>query len=135
MDNDTPRTPSTPQDGELISPTRPEAAGESTTGVPGADGQTVARLEREARELARVDGCAGGQCAAMPAGSKACGGPRYYLPYCTRTTDTAALRAKLDELQRVESDFNRKHGVVSDCMMIMEPNVQPDAQGRCVVQR
>ena len=85
----------------------------------------VRELEQQARALAKADGCARAeQCAAAPMGSKPCGGPRTYLVYCKATTDEAALMGALDELKRVEEEYNRAAGLMSDCAMAMPPDVR-----------
>jgi hypothetical protein len=81
-----------------------------------ADSATIARLEQEARAIARADGCsAADQCATAPVGERACGGPREYIVYCARTTDTAALHRKLAELRQAEIALNRRTDAVSTC--------------------
>lgn len=95
------------------------------------DSARIARLELEARALARTDGCASAeQCRVAPVGHRACGGPRTYLPYCARTTDSAALFAKLGELARVEEESQRKSGAVSTCEMRLPP-APTVSGGRC----
>lgn len=82
-------------------------------------------LEREARALARTEGCGGAaQCATVPVGAKACGGPRTHLVYCPATTDTAALNAKLRELAEAEEEYNRVNQIASDCMFVGPPEVE-----------
>jgi hypothetical protein len=88
------------------------------------DQERIQRLEREARALAKADGCqAAGDCRAAPVGDRPCGGPRTYLVYCMRTTDSVALHRKLDELARVEREYNRKQGLMSTCEFRMPPEV------------
>ncbi|MEK7215602.1 MAG: hypothetical protein AAB289_08415 [Chloroflexota bacterium] len=95
---------------------------------------TLAQLEQEARALAKIDGCTGGaQCRSAPVGAKACGGPRYWLPYCPLTTDVAALMSKLSVLQGAEQQFNRTYGVVSDCSYVVEPGLTVSG-GSCRVR-
>lgn len=92
---------------------------------------TLRRLEREAVALAQADGCASvAQCRSAPVGNRPCGGPRYYVPYCALTTDSAALFAKLAELARAESDYNRRNGLVSTCEM-RTPGELAIAGGAC----
>jgi hypothetical protein len=99
------------------------------------DTARIARLEREARALASPQGCdAASSCRTAPVGSRGCGGPRDYLVYCPATTDTAALRRKLDELGRIESAYNEREGVVSTCQMRLPPAVSLSG-GRCVAAR
>ena len=101
------------------------------TGVDTARDPTVRRLEREAIAIARTDGCSTvQQCASAPVGSRGCGGPRFYLPYCPLTTDTAALRAKLAEVEKAEQDYNRRNNIVSTCEMRM-PGELELASGAC----
>ena len=102
--------------------TPPSATGQGPvlTGVDTATDPAVRRLEREAIALARTDGCSTvQQCASAPVGSRGCGGPRFYLPYCPLTTDTAALRAKLAEVEKAEQDYNRRNNIASTCEMRM----------------
>src|SRR5258708_6705879 len=81
---------------------------------PPAEQSRVTRLEAEARGLARTDGCSSAdQCRTAPVGARPCGGPRDYIAYCARTTDSAALFRKLEELRQAESEFNRKPGAAT----------------------
>jgi hypothetical protein len=107
------------------------------TGEPGATTRdihadpAIRRLEEEAIVLAKTAGCASvDQCRAAPVGSRACGGPRYYLPYCRLTTDSAALFAKLDQVKRAEEDYNRRHQLASTCEFRMPPSLEVVA-GAC----
>lgn len=100
--------------------------------IPSADGQSdIARLEREARALAKAEGCATADaCRTAPLGSRACGGPRAYVVYCAATTDSVALYRTLDSLRDAESAFNQRSGMVSTCEMRLPP--MPEARGgRC----
>ena len=89
------------------------------------DNAMVAKLEQEARALAKTEGCAStGQCKAAPMGAKACGGPRAWIVYCPLATDEVGLTRKLDELRAAEERYNRETGLVSDCAMLNEPSVE-----------
>jgi hypothetical protein len=86
--------------------------------------ERIQRLEREARALARVDGCtSGGECRAAPVGDRACGGPRTYIIYCARTTDSVALYQKLDALAEAERTFNEQQGAASTCEFRTPPRL------------
>ncbi|MFN2566318.1 MAG: hypothetical protein ABR499_15075 [Gemmatimonadaceae bacterium] len=86
--------------------------------------ERVQRLEREARALARAEGCqAAGDCRAAPVGDRPCGGPRTYVVYCARRTDSAALYRKLDELARAERVYNEQQGLASTCEFRTPPSV------------
>lgn len=81
-----------------------------------ADWAAIVRLEDQAKVIAKTSGCSTvSQCRTAPVGNRACGGPRYYLAYCTATTDSAALFRKLDEVAAAENAYNRKYQVVSTC--------------------
>jgi hypothetical protein len=108
----------------------PASAAPAPDGAPADTGQ-IARLEREARALARADGCSANACRTAPVGSRPCGGPREYVVYCAATTDSAALFAKLAELARAEEAFNRAGGMASTCEFREPPNVAVQG-GRCV---
>lgn len=84
----------------------------------------IARLESEARGLAKVAGCnSAEQCRTAPVGERGCGGPRSYIVYCAATTDSVALFRKLDELKAVEVKYNQSSGMASTCEMRMPPDV------------
>jgi len=89
-----------------------------------ADRARIVALEEQAKSIARTSGCSrDSECRSAPVGVKACGGPRYYLPYCARTTDSAALFRKLDEVLAAERAFNVKYGMVSNCQLESQPTV------------
>lgn len=108
-----------PPPGEETAPPSDKAPASERVGEP-----TIAGLEQEVKALAKTDGCTGSsQCKAAPAGAKACGGPRYWIPYCPLTTDEGALMRKLEELRTAEERSNRDSGMMSDCAMTAEPKV------------
>lgn len=115
-------------------PSPDQAPRESQVRLPANDtatDPTLHRLEREAVALARADGCASAdQCRSAPVGNRPCGGPRYYVAYCSLTTDSAALFSRLAELSRAEGDYNQKQGLVSTCEMRM-PSELTIADGSC----
>jgi len=99
------------------------------------DTTRMARLERDARALARTTGCdAASACRTAPVGWRGCGGPRAYLIYCPATTDTVALMRTLEELKRAEMAYNERESVVSTCEMRLPPNVTVQG-GSCVSGR
>jgi hypothetical protein len=92
--------------------------------VDASDEDRIARLDREARALANAEGCTSAdQCRAAPVGERACGGPRTYVVYCARTTDSTALYRKLAELRQAESEFNRKNNIGSTCEFRSPPEI------------
>jgi hypothetical protein len=94
------------------------------TGDQKADWDQILALENAARALVKTDGCSSSdECRTAPVGSRACGGPRYYLVYCSRTTDSAALFRKLDAVAAAEREFNTRYQIVSTCEFRMPPRV------------
>ena len=54
-----------------------------------------------------------------PMGAKACGGPVSYIAY-PKKIEVSILR-KIENYTQTMSDFNKKYGITSDCMMAAEP--------------
>lgn len=104
------------------------------SGSQESDWAAIEKIEGEAKAIVKAAGCsASSECRTAPVGSRACGGPRYYLTYCSKTTDSAALFRKLDEVARAEQAYNRKYELVSTCEMRMPPAVALSG-GSCVAQ-
>lgn len=94
------------------------------TGDQKADWAQIVALENQAKALVKTEGCSSAaQCRTAPVGSRGCGGPRYYLVYCSQTTDSAALFQKLDAVSRAEHEYNTRYKVVSTCEFRMPPSV------------
>lgn len=99
-----------------------------------ADWAQIVALEDQAKALVKAEGCSSAaQCRTAPVGSRACGGPRYYLVYCSATTDSAALFKKLDAVAAAEREFNARYQVVSTCEFRMPPTVALSG-GSCQAQ-
>jgi hypothetical protein len=112
--------------GACGAPRQPATSAQDTgqSGPQEAGQERVQRLEREARALAHADGCtSGGECRAAPVGDRACGGPRTYIVYCARTTDSVALYRKLDKLAEAEREYNRQQGLASTCEFRLPPRL------------
>jgi hypothetical protein len=94
------------------------------TGDQKADWQRILQLEEQAKAVIDTGGCTSAdQCRSAPVGSRACGGPRYYLVYCARTTDSAALFRKLDAVAAAERAYNVKYQIMSTCEFRMPPDL------------
>jgi hypothetical protein len=94
------------------------------SGDRNADWAQIVALENQAKALVQTDGCSSGwDCRAAPVGSRACGGPRYYLIYCARTTDSVALFRKLAAVAAAEREFNAKYQLVSTCEFRTPPKL------------
>ena len=94
-------------------------------GTQQGDWAAIEKLENDAKAIAKTTGCAtSGECRSAPVGSKGCGGPRYYIPWCARSTDSAALYAKLDQVVTAERAYNKKYQIISTCEYRLAPTVQ-----------
>jgi hypothetical protein len=120
-------------------PVRHPMPGKDTTPMlqpPAGDSQAqdraaIDQLLRDTKALAHTGGCASAdQCAVLPIGARACGGPEDYVVYCPRTTDVAALERKASELDSAEKAFNAKYHIVSTCILKEPPRVTR-AGGSC----
>ena len=103
-------------DGSMMNPPIHRTNPGAGTGEPGFD------LMAQVNALAKTSGCANAaDCQTLPVGRKACGGPKTYVVFCSKSTNVALLRAKIAELDRV--DLAAAKNTVSDCMMVMPPRV------------
>ena len=94
------------------------------TGDRDKDWAQIVALEGQAKALVKTDGCTSAdQCRTAAVGNRACGGPRYYLVYCSSMTDSVALFARLKAVADAENEFNRRYNVVSTCEFRMPPQV------------
>jgi hypothetical protein len=94
------------------------------TGNRDKDWAQIVALEDSAKALVKTEGCSStDECRTAPVGSRACGGPRYYLVYCSRSTDSAALFARLKAVADGEKEFNTKYQIASTCEFRMPPAV------------
>ena len=107
------QTPSDPSTGKIV-----------FTGDQKTDWDQIVALEDQAKALVKTEGCGStDQCRTAAVGSRACGGPRYYLVYCARTTDSVALFSKLEQIAAAEQEYNKRYQLVSTCEFRMPPNV------------
>ena len=117
-----------PADTPTVSAATPAAP---QPGTRDGDLAVINRLKAEARALARLTGCgSAGACASVGLGVRGCGGPEEYIVYCPTSTDTAALRRKVAEVERAEGAFNTKYEIASTCEFRMPPNIEL-AGGSC----
>ena len=70
------------------------------------------------------------QCRAIPAGTKACGGPSRYVVYSTQVSNEERVRAFAETYTALENERNLASQAVSTCSMVMPPAIEL-AAGRC----
>src|SRR2546422_474970 len=87
------------------------------------DRATLDALYQAIRDLTQNRTCQDtSECAALPLGSKPCGGPWTYLVYSKSTVDEVELQAKVLHLAAYEAQYNQEHRVFSDCSLAVAPN-------------
>lgn len=96
---------------------------------------TAENLEKklaEIRSMVNTDSCSEtGQCRFLAYGSKACGGPQGYLLFSNQI-DVEALTQKVEEYNKAEDAYNKKFGIISDCMYATPPEKLICENGKCV---
>lgn len=131
-DNTRPDSPAAAPPPAQASP--PPRTDEGLTPEQQTEWNAIEALEAESKAIAKIDGCvASSECRTAPVGSRACGGPRYYIPWCSVTTDSAALYAKLAKVAEAEQAYNRKHSLASTCEMRLAPEVVSSG-GSCITR-
>jgi len=98
----------------------------------------AADRERLTKMEAEIDGLIGEatctdirDCRSIAFGDKPCGGPWNYKVYSVSEVDTLKLAGLVDAYFKFNSVLNERHGWMSDCMMVMPPNIDC-VEGRCV---
>jgi hypothetical protein len=71
------------------------------------------------------------ECRALPFGAKPCGGPRQYLIFSTRVTDSVQLASALARYHELDARRNERLGTSSDCAVVSRPALAC-ALERCV---
>ena len=74
------------------------------------------------------------ECKTIGFGSKPCGGHWIYLVYSTDEINTSLLSKKVEEYNKLDQKYNEVKGIVSDCMLVAEPEVNC-VDGRCEIVR
>ena len=69
-------------------------------------------------------------CDYIAFGSKACGGPINYLVYST-SINVDLLKQKVTTYNQLQSEYNKKWNVFSDCMAVMPPTSITCVDGKC----
>ncbi len=106
--------------------------------VPAVAGQTGAATEAELlgkiqSEIAGAPCDDNVQCRTMPMGTKACGGPEYWLPWSTLRGRADRLRAWRDELAGLQGPLVFSKGSNSNCLFVADPGALCQAR-QCVVR-
>ncbi|PKQ45658.1 hypothetical protein [Confluentibacter flavum] len=96
------------------------------------DKKELAALKQTIEDLASSSVCnENTECKYIAFGSKACGGPKSYLLYST-SIDVENLEMLVEEYNQKETDFNTKHGIISDCALVMPPTGLSCENNTCI---
>lgn len=77
--------------------------------------------EIHAKFISKIKCSSSNELKAIPYGNKACGGPKGYLPFLTTMKDSATYLALVKKFTKLQSDYNKKWGIVSDCAVVTPP--------------
>ena len=106
-------------------------AGKQAAVPEGRDSLTSDSLRQSiARQVGTAACSSPAVCRTQPLGSKPCGGPRQYLIYSLKVTDSARLAADAARYSEAEARMNREKGLMSDCSMLVAPQVSC-VSGKC----
>jgi hypothetical protein len=85
------------------------------------ESQEMESLRNEITQLAASEKCTDpADWKAVGLGVKACGGPVSYIAYSGKI-DEAAFLEKVNLYNQKSTEYNKKYNLVSDCMLVMQP--------------
>jgi hypothetical protein len=100
-----------------------------------SDEETMNRLSVEIMNIIKDKSCnttVTGACKTIAFGAKACGGPKEFLIYNSSQVDESLLIEKVKTYNKLQDEFNKREGVFSDCMVVIQP-VVGCVDGNCAV--
>lgn len=96
------------------------------------DKETLNTKYQSIEALVSVRTCADSSaCAQIGIGSKPCGGPWRYVVYSRSSVDESELQRRVEDLFAFEKEYNRLHGIGSDCSVAREAR-PACVRGACV---
>lgn len=97
-----------------------------------ADREKLSALVKEIETLASAEICTNASDWSYVAiGSKPCGGPSSYIAY-PKKLETEILQ-KITHFTQLQSAYNTKYGLMSDCMMVQPPSGIQCVDGKAVL--
>lgn len=85
------------------------------------DEASLERMREEIKSLINKENCKdASRWRTSPMGAKACGGPAEYIAYPIKIE--SQILPKIKEYTEAQTAYNKKYGIVSDCMMVMPPS-------------
>ena len=98
-----------------------------------ADRARLDKIEAEIDGLIGEATCSDAKdCRVIAFGDKPCGGPWSFKVYSVSTVDSVGLADLVAGYNKFNKTLNARYGWMSDCMVVMPPEVDC-VEGRCVV--
>ena len=98
------------------------------------DQQHLTSLIREIEALIALEPCTDpAQMKFSAIGAKPCGGPSSYIAYPSKLE--AQILPKIEHFTQMQSAFNKKYNLMSDCAMVMPPSEIRCENGKAVLVR
>ncbi len=98
-----------------------------------ADRARLDKMETEVDDLIGDAACNDAkECRVIAFGAKPCGGPWSFKIWSAATVDSTALAGLVADYNKFNHTLNDRYGWMSDCMVVMPPNVGC-VDGHCVV--
>lgn len=92
-----------------------------TSGLTVEESKEMENLKNEIKTLASSEKCSNpADWKTVGLGVKACGGPVSYIAYSNKIEEKIFLE-KVDLYNQKSSEYNKKYNLVSDCMLVMQP--------------
>ena len=60
-------------------------------------------------------------CAVVPTGARACGGPSSYAVYSTKSANVALIQTLAQATVKLEQQYNRENSIISICSIARPP--------------
>ncbi len=73
-------------------------------------------------------------CATVPVGSRACGGPNSYAVYSKLSSNAQAIRSLAQLTTQLEQQYNEENSVISICSLVTSPTPVCDETMICDVE-
>ena len=90
------------------------------------------RLNLEIHKLQLNKTCVGdSDCHLLPFGARSCGGPKKYIAYSSRVTDSKLIEGKVERLNELEYQEVMRGGTISTCLAVTKPEIAC-INGRCI---
>lgn len=92
-----------------------------SNGLTPEESKEMETLHSDIKAMANSEKCTNGSdWKTVAVGVKACGGPVEYIAYSMKIDEKSFLE-KVDVYNKKSVEYNKKYNLVSDCMLILQP--------------